>query len=127
MPAFVRFLVVGGAGFIIDVELTQALIHFGLSALPARVPAIMAALLFTCSANRQLTVLARGKATGAEAVRYFTVAVSTAPANYLLYSMMVVLGTAALVAITLATAGQTVLSFLGYRAFVFRQGKNRSV
>lgn len=119
--AFIRFLIVGGLGFVIDSGITLTLIYFGLSAFIARLPAILSAMAFTWLANRRITFRLGTKPTGKEVMRYFTVAISMACFNYLLFSLLIMLDLPAFLAITFATATQTVLSFYGYKKLVFRK------
>jgi len=123
--AFIRFLIVGGLGFVIDTGITLALIHLGLSAFIARLPATLSAMAFTWLANRRITFRLGTKPTGEEAIRYSTVAISMACLNYLLFSVLIMLGLSAFLAITFATAIQIVLSFYGYKKLVFRQCNER--
>ena len=122
---FIRFLIVGGLGFVIDTGITLALIYLGLSAFIARLPAILSAMAFTWLENRRITFRLGTKPTGEEVIRYFTVAISMACFNYLLFSVLIMLGFPAFLAITFATAIQTVLSFYGYKRLAFRQYNER--
>jgi putative flippase GtrA len=124
--AFIRFLIVGGLGFILDTGITLALIHFGLSAFIARVPAILSAMAFTWLANRRITFRLSTKPTDKEAIRYFTVAISMACFNYLLFSVLVMMSVPAFLSITFATAIQTVFSFYGYKKFAFKEYKKQT-
>jgi len=125
--AFIRFLIVGGLGFVIDSGITLTLIYFGLSAFIARLPAILAAMAFTWLANRRITFRLGTKPSGKEVMRYFTVAISMACFNYFLFSLLIMLSWPAFLAITFATAAQTVLSFYGYKKLVFRTHNERVV
>lgn len=125
--AFIRFLIVGGLGFVIDSGITLTLIYFGLSAFIARLPAILSAMAFTWLANRRITFRLGTKPSGKEVMRYFTVAISMACFNYLLFSLLIMLNLPAFLAITFATATQTVLSFYGYKKLVFRTHNERVV
>jgi putative flippase GtrA len=122
---FTRFLIIGGLGFIIDTGTTLGLISLGSSAFIARLPAILFAMIFTWLANRRFTFRLSTKATWRESIRYFTVAISMAGFNYLLFSMLIMLSLPAFIAITFATASQIVLSFYGYKKLAFRQYNER--
>ncbi|MGZ8222348.1 MAG: GtrA family protein [Methylobacter sp.] len=124
--AFTRFLIVGGLGFVIDSGMTLVLIHLGLSAFIARLPAIFSAMAFTWLANRRITFCLDTEATREEAIRYFSVAITMAGFNYFLFFVLVKLSLPAFLAITFATAIQTVLSYYGYKLFAFRQHQGRA-
>lgn len=119
MPAFLRFLVIGGLGFLVDAGLTLLLIRAGLQPWQARVPAIVAAMACTWLANRRFTYQASQSRPVVEAGRYATVALVMGCGNYLLFIGLVALAVPPLVAVVLATACQTVVSFWAYKRFVF--------
>jgi putative flippase GtrA len=120
-PAFLRFLLVGGTGFIIDAGLTEVLIHIGAPPSLSRIPAIGLAMLFSWVANRRLTYRVEEKANIQEAGRYFAVAAVMALLNYAMYLALVALAWRPLAAIVVATAAQATLSFYAYRKFAFRR------
>lgn len=120
MGAFLRFVLVGGLGFVIDAGLTQALVAMGLAPALARVPAIGCAMAFTWSANRVFTYRVRHERSAREALRYAAVAAAMAAINYLIYVALLQAGLVPLAAVTLATACQTLLSFRAYDRFVFK-------
>lgn len=116
---FVRFLLVGGSGFLMDVGLTFLLIHLGVAPWLARPPAIASAAMFTWLANRQFTYKVTSPKSTQEATRYALVATLMAALNYSIYLVLLRFSLAPVVAVTLATAIQTVVSFAAYRQFVF--------
>lgn len=118
-PSFLKFLVIGGLGFVIDAGLTMGLIHAGLLPLIARPPAIIAAMVFTWLANRQHTFRVKKERSWAEAARYGTVAVVAACLNYLIYSGLVTFSLAPFLAIVFATAVVAVFSYFAYKHFAF--------
>lgn len=118
-PMFLRFLLVGGSGFVIDVGLTYLLISLGVAPWLARPPAIASAAVFTWLANRQFTYRVRSQKSTQEAARYALVATLMAALNYAVYLVLLGLSVAPVLAVTLATAIQTVASFFAYRRFVF--------
>jgi putative flippase GtrA len=119
--AFIGFVIVGGLGFVINAGITLALIYFGISPLIARVPAILFAIAFTWLANRRITFNIGTKPTGEEVIRYLAVAICMACFNYLLFTLFIMLNLSVFIAITFATAIQTMLSFYGYKKLVFKQ------
>lgn len=118
--AFARFLLVGGAGFVIDAGLTLLLMRAGMAPGLARVPAIAAAMGFTWLANRHFTYRVSTRRTASEALRYFAVALTMAALNYLVFRMLLIGGLPAFPAIVAATALQTAVSFVAYRRLAFR-------
>ena len=121
MPTrFLRFLLVGGVGFLIDSGLTIGLIALGLSPFTARPPAILIAMVFTWLANRHFTFAVSRRGCASEAFRYSAVALLGAIANYLIYSALIGLALPPLPAIVFATISVTAFSYFGYRKFAFR-------
>lgn len=116
---FTRFLLVGGAGFFIDVLLTHALILVRLPPWMARIPAIIGAMAFTWLANRRFTYGVKRRCSLVEGLRYAAVALLSAVVNYLIYLRLIGNGLSPILAITLATSFQSLLSFYAYRRFVF--------
>ncbi len=118
-PRFLKFLVVGGLGFVVDAGITMGLIRLGISPLVARPPAILAAMVFTWLANRQVTFAVRHRKTLGEVIRYSGVAIVAALLNYVIYSGLISLTVTPFVAIVIATALVAVFSFFGYKRFAF--------
>lgn len=116
---FFRFLLVGGSGFVIDLGLTYLLISLGVAPWLARPPAIASAAVFTWLANRQFTYRVSSQKSPREAARYVLVATIMATLNYLVYLVLLRFSLAPVIAVTLATAIQTMASFFAYRRFVF--------
>jgi len=118
---FLRFLLVGGSGFVIDAGLTYGLVRWGTPPWLARLPAIGCAAVFTWLANRHFTYAVRTAHSAGEALRYAAVAAAMAVLNYGIYLLILRWGAPPLLAVTVATACQTVVSFHAYRRFAFRQ------
>lgn len=118
-PAFLKFLVIGGGGFVVDAVCTTFLLQLGASPWQARPPAIFLAMLFTWLANRRFTYMVGSRRTLAEGMRYGSVALGMAVINYVLYLVLIRLGTHSLLALTIATACQVIVSFHAYRHIVF--------
>ncbi len=118
---FFRFLLVGGSGFVIDAGLTYLLVKLNVAPWLARIPAILLAMAYTWIANRYFTYRVYTERSVSEAMRYAFVAVVMALVNYLTYLTLVSNGIMPVVAVALATALQTIISFHGYRYFVFKE------
>lgn len=117
---FLRFLLVGGSGFLIDAGITSLLIALGLPSWLARIPAICLAMAYTWLANRYFTYSVKTARSSSEAMRYASVAALMALINYGIYFVLVQYEVLPVVAVTIATACQTILSFYCYRHFAFR-------
>jgi putative flippase GtrA len=118
---FLRFLIIGAAGFLVDSGLTMLFIKLGVDALLARAPGIGTAIVFTWLANRYFTFRIQVQRSVQEAARYVSVALFSAAINYTIYLGLVTTGLHPFVAITVATALQTGFSFFAYRNFAFRE------
>jgi putative flippase GtrA len=116
---FIRFLLVGGCGFVIDAGVTYLLVLLNLAPWLARIPAIMLAMTFTWLANRYFTYQVKTQRSADEAFRYMLVASLMAGLNYSIYLGLVKYGVLPVAAVTVATAFQTVISFRCYQFLVF--------
>lgn len=117
---FIRFLLVGGLGFFIDLGLTYFLISLGAAPWLARPPAIVSAALFTWLANRQFTYKIATEKSTQEAIRYGLVAAVVALMNYSIYIALISFDIDPPLAVAIATAAQTVISFYAYQLFAFK-------
>lgn len=117
---FVRFVIVGGIGFLVDGGGTWLLTDLGLSPFLARVPALVVAMIVTWLLNRSVTFRVARPRSRSEMARYMKVAISSALINFLLYSAMVAIGIHPLIAIVIATCVLLLGSFFAYRHLVFR-------
>ncbi|HEY6094253.1 MAG TPA: GtrA family protein [Gallionellaceae bacterium] len=117
---FLRFLLIGGLGFVIDASLTYLLVRQGIPPWVARVPAIVLAMTFTWLANRYFTYRVKATRSASEALRYAIAAITMAMVNYLIYLILVQNGLPPVMAVTLATACQTAISFYLYKHLVFK-------
>lgn len=124
--AFLRFLLVGGLGFLVDVGLTMGLIALDWPAETARIPAIGVAMLCAWLANRAFTFRVAHRGSLVELARYVAVALLASAFNYLIYRLLLGHSMAPLPAIVVATVAQAVFSFLGYRRLVFTPHPTRS-
>ena len=117
------FAAVGVAALLIDAAVLTALTAWAeLPALLARIPSIAIAMICAWALNRTLT-FANGTAPSiTEFGRYATVAAGAALVNYGVFTMILLLrpGTPALYALCISSAIAAVLSYSGYRWFVFQ-------
>ena len=120
---FLRFLIVGGSGFLIDAGVTLLLVRSSIVPWAARIPAIATAMLYTWIANRYFTYEAKTRPTHREAVAYFLVAIAMAALNFGIYVGLLNAGLFPITAVTLATICQTIASFFSYKRFVFGKRK----
>lgn len=122
LERFIRFALVGGAGFIVDAGLTVGLQAAGLDIFSSRLIAISLAMLVTWRLNRAITFGASPSGQAGEGVRYGVVAVAVAGVNYAAYAalMLFVPGMPAIIAVALATGLSMILSYTGYSRLVFR-------
>jgi putative flippase GtrA len=118
---FIRFLIVGGFGFLIDVSITYFLISTGISNWFARVPAISLAMISTWIINRYFTYKVKSDNSSQEAFRYLSIATLMAFLNYVIYLFLTLKDFIPLSALMIATTIQIILSFYLYRQFVFKE------
>ncbi|MCZ4297227.1 GtrA family protein [Henriciella marina] len=118
----VRFVLVGGLGFLADAGTLFLLISGGIGPFVARVVSILFAMFVTWRLNRAFTFGASSGSQISEAGRYFTVATSVATFNYLLYAGLLVMVPTCppVLATAIATIVCTLVSFAGYGKFAFR-------
>ncbi|MCM5572096.1 GtrA family protein [Burkholderiaceae bacterium FT117] len=117
---FGRFALVGVAGFVVDTGITTALVELGWGPRLARWPGLALAIFITWIANGRLTFRGSGGRGPAGLSRYAAVALAAASINYGIYSALVGAIGSVVLAIVLATMVSMLLSFAGYRLFVFR-------
>lgn len=117
---FVRFVVVGVLGFVVDGGGTALLVYLGVHPLLARIPALLAAIVVTWLLNRSLTFKVDKPKSRVELLRYAAVALSSALMNFLLYGGLVLAGLQPFFAVAVATVVLLLYSFLAYRRLVFR-------
>lgn len=118
----VRFAGVGLTGLLVDVGITVGLIRVGIDPFMARAIAILLAMITTWRLNRALTFGASASSQTGEGLRYFSVAAIVAIINFALYSLLIITlpGLPAALAVMMAVATATGLSFIGYRNFAFK-------
>jgi putative flippase GtrA len=126
---FLRFVVVGAAGFLIDAGLLALLHNWGgFDPFSARAVSILAAAFTTWRLNRRLTFVASDTSQTTEALRYGTIAALTAGLNYMLYALLLLLWPELppLMAVVIATLLAMGCSYVGYSRFVF-QGSREAI
>ena len=123
LDLFMRFALVGGAGFLIDAGLLAALHNgAGIDPFVARLLSLVASGFATWRLNRSLTFGASGRSQASEGLRYASVAALTAGLNYLIYASALMLwpGLPPLAAAVLATLLAMGFSFTGYSRYAFQ-------
>ncbi|OHV78988.1 GtrA family protein [Rhizobium sp. LCM 4573] len=124
MKRLLWFLIAGGSGFLIDAGITLALIEWT-PAGPyiARAIAIFAAMGFTWFVNRNYTFGRSSHSLTIEGIRYWTVGITAALVNYVVYSVLLYRAPVLqpLAAIVFASLAGMAYSFFGYSRFVFRR------
>lgn len=118
----IRFLIVGGLGFIVDAGVLALLVANDTGPFAARIMSILLAMFVTWRLNRSLTFGASHDGQVREASRYFSVAAAVALLNYAIYAgiLITVVTCPPVVATALATGICTLASFFGYGKFAFR-------
>lgn len=122
MSRILRFVVVGGLGFVADAGMLALL----LAATPvgpflARLVSIGFALGVTWLLNRRLTFQPSGRGMLREGARYGGVGITTGVINYVVYSglLLAVQAMPPLAAMVAASLAAMALSYLGYSRLVF--------
>lgn len=120
---FARFAGVGGLGLIVDVGITVLLIRHGLDPLLSRIVAISLAMATTWRLNRALTFGPSEFGQAREGIRYFGIATLVALVNYAIFAILVLSYPELFpgIAVVIAVAVSTGLSFQGYRTFAFKK------
>lgn len=124
MKRFLRFIVVGAVGFVVDAGVTLGLLASGLvGPFTARAVAIVLALLCTWFCNRNFTFGKSDHHVVREGVLYGSVGITSALLNYGVYSALLLSFPLLqpFFALVLASASATAYSYFGYARFVFRR------
>ncbi|MFP5076718.1 GtrA family protein [Rhizobium sp. YIM 134829] len=121
MSRVLRFLLVGGVGFLVDAGVLLVLITAGLGPLPARLAAILVALTVTWLLNRSLTFGPSTRSLAAEGGRYGGVGLATSAVSFAVYSALLLLmpWLPPILALAVGSAAAMALSYLGYSRLVF--------
>jgi putative flippase GtrA len=112
-PLF-RFIIVGGAAFVLDAGVVWGLTHLGLSAYVARAISLCVSVAFTFVLNRVMTFQASGPVTLQEASAYIGASGIGMAINYLIYVGCLKLGLSWLPAMVLGTGSASAFNFLAY-------------
>jgi putative flippase GtrA len=125
MKTFLRFLIAGTVGFIVDAGVLHLLLWFTpVGPFIGRAVSIPSALLATWLLNRNFTFGRSDRSLASEWFRYGSVGLTSALLNYALFSALLVAEPSLrpIIAVILASAAATGFSFFGYSRFVFRPG-----
>lgn len=109
------------AGFAIDAGTTTMLVELGVSPWLARLVAIAAAMTFTWLANGHFTFRRRNPAAVSTFGPYLLVAAAAATLNYGVFLALFQPLESVMLAVLAATAISMIVSFVGYRVWVFRR------
>ena len=122
MSRILRFVVVGGIGFVADGAILALLLEgTPLGPFGARLVSIAFGLAVTWLCNRTLTFQPSSRGMLREGARYGGVGITISVFNYLVYSVLLlaVPWMPPLVALVLASLAAMALSYLGYSRLVF--------
>jgi putative flippase GtrA len=123
LERILRFVVVGGTGFLVDAGLL-VILHYriGLDPFTARIISISFAVLTTWRLNRALTFGASPNSQASEGLRYASVAIAVACLNYAVYCLLLALwrDMPPVLATVAATLVAMTFSYLGYSRFAFQ-------
>ncbi len=124
MKKFLRFVLVGGTGFVVDAAVLWLFLSFTpIGPLPARIVAIAVAMATTWMLNRTFTFGASKRTLVAEGFRYGFIGVVTSLINYGVYALLLI-GAPLLspyAALVFASIAAMLFSFFGYSRYVFRR------
>jgi putative flippase GtrA len=124
MKKFIRFVIVGATGFLVDAGTLWLLLTFSpLGPLSARVIAIALAMTATWLLNRTFTFGASKRSVVVEGFRYGVIAVITSLVNYGIYAGLLIMAPllSPYAALVFASIAAMLFSFFGYSRFVFRR------
>jgi putative flippase GtrA len=117
-----RFVLVGGIGFVADAGMLALLLQATpLGPFAARLISVAFALAVTWLCNRTLTFQPSSRGVLREGARYGGVGVTTSIVNYLIYSglLLTMPWTPPLLALVIASLAAMTFSYLGYSKLVF--------
>lgn len=130
---FLRFCVVGAAGFLVDAGILAILTGaLGWNNIIARVPSFLIAVFTTWRLNRRLTFPHLPSDTRRSSLRefanYLSVGLAGNLLNFWIYSALIltILARQPIVALAVASLVALVFSYFGYSAWVFSRKSNQS-
>ena len=109
-----KFLLVGGAAFVLDATVVWGLIHMGWGAYVARAISLCLTVAFTFVLNRSITFAASGPVTAREVGAYVGASSIGVGINYALFVGCMQLGMAWLPAMIVGTGVASAFNFLAY-------------
>ncbi|MBW8638223.1 GtrA family protein [Hoeflea sp. WL0058] len=117
-----KFLVVGGVGYVTDAGILMALLRWTeIDPFTGRLIAIAITLQVTWLLNRRFTFEKSHRHAAVEGMRYSGVGIASSLLNYLVYSCLLVFVPTLppVAALTLGSASATIFSYTGYAKLVF--------
>jgi len=128
---FVRFALVGAAGFLVDVAALYGAFAIGLGLYSGRVVSYLSAATFTWAANRRFTFAAKSPPTITEWLRFVFANTSGGLVNYLTYAALVTWGSGLLshpaLAVACGSIAGLVVNYIASARLVFRGGDTNDV
>jgi putative flippase GtrA len=120
-PQLVRYLVVGGCGYVLGMAIYAAQVAVGVSAYAAVIPAFVLNGAFNFVLNRRWSFPASGRPVHSELLRFCVVAAATLLANFVVLRLLHGgIGLAPVPAQALTVVLVTPVGFLGNRQWSFR-------
>jgi len=121
-----RYLVVGGIGFVVDAGIIWGLVQGGMNPWFARLFSFSVAVLTTWWLNRMWTFAeSRSRNVGSEAGAYFLVQIAGALTNFAVYSLVLAFiaptPTNAVIALAFGSAIGLIVNFAGAKLVVFAE------
>jgi len=128
---FVRFALVGAAGFLVDIATLYGAFALGLGLYLGRVVSYLSAATFTWAVNRRFTFATSAPPSLAEWLRFVLANVSGGLVNYLTYAALVTWAPGLFAYPAFAVACGSIAGLIvNYRAserFVFRENRNNDL
>lgn len=122
---FVRFALVGAAGFLVDVAALYGAFAIGLGLYSGRVASYLSAATFTWAVNRRFTFTAKTPPTITEWLRFVFANTSGGLVNYLTYAALVTWGSGLLshpaLAVACGSIAGLIVNYTASARLVFRE------
>lgn len=123
---FVRFALVGAAGFLVDVAALYGAFAMGLGLYSGRAVSYLSAATFTWAVNRRFTFAASAPPSFTEWLRFVLANTSGGMVNYLTYAALVTWGSGLLShpapAVACGSIAGLVVNYIASSRLVFRDG-----